>query len=565
MKKIYTTIKVNNWQEIPWQDVMLKVRDLQNKIVKATLNNDTRLIYKLQNQLVSCFEARALAVRRVVTNSGGKTAGIDNITWDTPADRFKAIKELGLITKNPNKYKSSPLKRVLIPKANSTEMRPLGIPTLMDRSVQAVYHMAVDPVVETRSDKNSYGFRTGRSQHDAIAYIRSWLDKKYSPEYILETDIAKCFDKISHEFLLKVTPICHKRVLKEWLKSGYILKSKYYETLEGTPQGGIISPMLCNLALNGIEEEIRNLYPVNKTIKGGKPKVYLSRFADDMIVTGKDKETLLTVKGIIQEFLRIRGLELKEAKTRIVSIHEGFNFLGFNISRKTYNPRLNNPTEQPTVLIIKPSEKAIDSIKSKVKEIIRKNQEMAAIIRELNPVIRGWANYFRISYHSQSTYISIGHLVWKLMMKWVAHKHPNQSIFKSTAKYIVEGKTASNHKWVWGVRKQDEDKENKLVILNISETKIKQHPLLKLDKNPYLLEDREYFDRRVIEKNSAKFRELIFKKYKHLCPLCLESLHNGEKVELHHVIPVKEGGKYTVSNIQPLHEMCHKSITHRTD
>jgi len=128
---------------------------------------------------------------------------------------FEAIQELGVITKNPNKYKSSALKRVMIPKANSTELRPLGIPTLIDRAVQAIYHMAVDPVVETRSDFNSYGFRTGRSQHDAIAYIRSWLDKKYSPEYILETDIAKCFDKISHEHLLRVTPICHKHVLKE--------------------------------------------------------------------------------------------------------------------------------------------------------------------------------------------------------------------------------------------------------------------------------------------------------------------------------------------------------------
>jgi len=389
MKKI-TFTKINNWQEIPWKEIMIIVRDLQNKIVKATLEKNMRLVYKLQNQLVSSFEGRALAIRKTVSNSGGKTPGVDKTSWSNPNERFKAIEELGKITKNPNKYKSSPLKRVMIPKANSTELRPLGIPTLIDRAVQAVYHLAVDPVVETRSDFNSYGFRIGRSQHDAIAYIRSWLDKTYSPEYVLETDISKCFDKICHEFLMKNTPICHKHVLSEWLKSGYIFENKYYDTNEGTPQGGIISPMLCNVALNGIEKEIRNIFPVNKTMKEGKPKVYVSRFADDMIITGKDIQTLTTTKQIIQDFLKKRGLELNETKTRIVTIYDGFNFLGFNFSRKKFNPRLNNHTEQTTVLVIKPSEKAVKSIRAKIKNIIQKNStEIAAIIKELNPVLRG--------------------------------------------------------------------------------------------------------------------------------------------------------------------------------
>jgi len=183
-------------------------------------------------------------------------------------------------------------------------------------------------------------------------------------------------------------------------------------------------------------------------------------------------------------------------------------------------------------------------------------------VKEINPVLRGWANYFKISYHSQKTFISIGHLVWISMMKWVARKHPSQSIYKTVSKYLVTEKTNSNHKWVWGKNKYNEDKVNKLVMLNISEVKPIQHPLLKLDKNPYLLSDRKYFDKRIVEKNSAKFREVIFAKYEHQCPLCLESLHNGEKVELHHILPVKDGGKYTIRNIQPLHQLCHISITH---
>ena len=557
------SIKATGWQEINWKEVNIRVQDLQDKIVKATMKNNMNEVYRLQEKLITSFEGKALAIRRVVTSQGGKTPGVDNVTWLTPADRFKAIKELGLITKDYNSYESSPLKRVMIPKSNSTELRPLGIPTIMDRAVQAVYHLAIDPVVEVRSDPNSYGFRKGRSQHDAIAYIRSWMDKTHSPEYILVTDIAKCMDKISHDFLLANTPICHKHVLKEWLKSGFIFEGHKFSTDAGTPQGGVISPTLCNIALNGVEAAIHEVYPLNKNVKGGRPKIYVCRFADDMVITGINEEILHHVKEIVQEFLAIRGLELKEAKTKIVTIQKGFDFLGFNISRKPFNPRLNNHTKQPTVLIIKPSDKSIKSLISKIKMIIGSNKpEIGILVKELNPVLRGWANYFKISYHSQATFIKIGHYLWTSMINWVSRKHPETSIIKAVKQYIVQGNTRSRHKWVWGVNKADKVKENHEVILNIAEVKPVVHPLLKLSRNPYLLEDKIYFDKRIIEKSSAKFREAIYKKYNHLCPVCQESLHNGENVELHHIIPVKEGGKYTMSNIQPLHQICHQNITH---
>lgn len=578
--------KNSNWHNIPWKEFNKKVQDLQNKIVKARLENNMKLVYQLQNQLVTSLEGRAIAIRNVVTSSplpslpspvgsgvkgkgigdGAKTPGVDNITWTTPEQRMKAIELLGNITKNPNTYKSSPLKRIMIPKANSTKLRPLGIPTMLDRAVQAVYLLAVDPVVETNSDKNSFGFRKFRSQHDAIAYIRSILDKKVSPNYILEADISKCFDKISHKFLLQNTPICHKHVLNQWLSSEYIFENKLFSTTEGTPllkeRDGIISPLLCNVALNGMEELIRNAFPARKVVDGSRPKVNLYRFADDLIVTGTNKQTLIQIKQIIEEFLKIRGLELKDSKTRIVTISTGFNFLGFNISRKPFNPRLNKKTYQKTVLIIKPSDKAIESIKLKIREIISKNNELAVIIKEINPLLRGWGNYFGVSYHSQATFISVGHFVWTLMLKWVIKKHPNMSTMKAVSKYIVTGKTASNHKWVWGITKKNTEEMNRLTIFNISEIVIKIHKLLKLDLNPYLLENKAYFQKRIISRNSAKFREAIYKKYNHLCPICGESLHNGEKVELHHIKPAKEGGEYSMSNIQPLHQICHISITH---
>lgn len=554
--------KNSNWHNIPWKEYNKKVQDLQNKIVKAKLENNMKLVYQLQNQLVNSLEGRAIAIRNVVTSSGAKTSGVDKITWTTPEQRMKAIELLGNITKNPNTYKSSPLKRIMISKANSTELRPLGIPTMLDRAVQAVYLLAVDPVVETNSDKNSFGFRKFRSQHDAIAYIRSILDKKVSPNYILEADISKCFDKINHKFLLQNTPICHKHVLNQWLSSGYIFENKLFNTTEGTPQGGIISPLLCNVALNGMEKLIRNAFPAWKVADGSRPKVNIFRFADDLIVTGTNEQTLIQIRQIIEEFLKIRGLELKDSKTRIVTTSTGFNFLGFNISRKPFNPRLNKKTYQKTVLIIKPSDKAIESIKLKIKEIILKNNELPVIIKEINPLLRGWGNYFGVSYHSQATFISVGHFVWTLMLKWVTKKHPNISTMKAVSKYIVKGKTTSNHKWVWGITKMNTEEMNRLTIFNISETVIKIHKLLKLDLNPYLLENKSYFQKRIISRNSAKFRVAIYKKYNHLCPICGESLHNGEKVELHHIKPVKEGGEYSMSNIQPLHQICHISITH---
>jgi RNA-directed DNA polymerase len=300
--------KYTNWQQINWKDVMVKVAMLQDKIVKATRAKNMNLVFKLQRQLINCIEGRALAVRNVVSNNGGGTAGIDNITWETPADRFQAIAWLKEVVSNPKGYKSMPLRRIMIPKMNSDELRPLGIPTMKDRAVQAVYHLAVDPVVETNSDLGSFGFRKGRSQHDAITQLRNGLDKIHSPKYILEADIAKCFDKISHEFLLKNTPICDKHVLNEWLKSGYFFEGRYHTTTEGTPQGGIISPMLCNVALNGLEPLIRSKYPTNKFVKTGTPKVYVIRYADDIVVTGRNPEILLEVKTLISHFLKERSL-----------------------------------------------------------------------------------------------------------------------------------------------------------------------------------------------------------------------------------------------------------------
>lgn len=430
----------NEWNRIDWKKAEMKVKDLQEKIVIATLNSDMREVYNLQWKLINCFEAKAIAIRRIVTNKGGKTAGTDNIVWKSSQNYWSTIEQLTTIVKNPNGYRAQPLR---IPKGKSSELRPIGIPTLIDRAVQALYHLGVDPVVETKSDPNSYGFRKYRSRQDAITAIRSILDKKNHPRWILEADISKCFDRISDDFLMKHTPICHKVILEQWLKSGVMENMNYIETIEGTPQGGIISPTLCNITLNGMENLIKEANPLKRGIS---PGVHIIRYGDDMIITGKNQEILIKNKEILKKFLEERGLQLNENKTQITNIKSGFDFLGFNIRRMDWNPRLNKNTDQKTVLIIKPSKKGIRKLMDTINNIIVMNKPIIKIISEINPVLRRWGEDKRISYHTQETFITIDNWIYRKMLKW-AYWHKG-SLRRNVLKYKIKSNTRS---WNWGV------------------------------------------------------------------------------------------------------------------
>lgn len=534
------------WNEINWKKVESKIKDLQEKIVIATINKDFKEVYRLQWLILQSFEAKALAIRKVITNKGKRTPGVDNIVWKGSKDYGKALQDLTKITKNPEKYIASPVRRVYIPKGNTKEMRPLGIPTMIDRAVQAIYHLGIDPVVEVQSDSNSFGFRKNRSTHDAITAIRSLLDKSTHPRWILEADISKCFDKISHSYLMKHTPICHKGVLEQWLKSGVMEEMNHINTEEGTPQGGIISPVLCNIALNGLEKYIKKANPLRKGIS---PGVHVIRYADDMIITAKSQDIAIKNKKLLTEFLRERGLELNDKKTLVTHIKTGFDFLGFNIRRMEWDPKLNKNTEQDTVLIIKPSKKGINKLMDSIRKVVIMNKPIRKIISELNPILRGWGEHKRISYHSQDTFIKMDHWIYTKMRKWAIWR--KGSIKKTINKFLVQTKT---RKWNWGVSLKEK-------LINLGEISIISLRPLKLDKNPYLKKHIEYFNKRRERIIEAKFRSIIYKIYLQTCPVCGESLHNEEPVELHHIIPQKSKGKYSIENILPLHQICHQQVT----
>lgn len=318
------------WNQIDWKKAEEQVNRLQIRIVKATLEQKWRLVKRLQYLMTNSLYAKALAVRRVITNKGKRTPGIDGELWKTDKDRTNAIEMLDCRT-----YHAKPLKRIYIEKFGKKEKRPLGIPTMKDRAMQALQLLALEPVAETTADRISFGFRRYRSSEDAREYAFSVLSRRDSPQWILEGDIKSCFDKISHQWMIENIP-AEKRILKEFMKCGYVEKRQLFPTKEGSPQGGVISPTYANMVLDGLEPMILDKYwrsRVKKTfsVKHNRHKVHVVRFADDFIVTASDRESLLDIKEMIVTFLGQRGLKLSEEKTVITHIDDGFDFYG-NIS-----------------------------------------------------------------------------------------------------------------------------------------------------------------------------------------------------------------------------------------
>ncbi|EGU8561434.1 group II intron reverse transcriptase/maturase, partial [Salmonella enterica subsp. enterica serovar Infantis] len=316
-----------HWHSIDWKTNHQQVRKLQVRIAKAARSQQWRKVKYLQRMLTRSFSAKTIAVRRVTENAGKSTPGVDGDIWNTPEKKWNALGKMKRSGYNPR-----PLRRILIPKSDGTR-RPLGIPTMQDRAMQALYLLALEPASESVADYNSYGFRPMRSTADAIEALFINLAKKHSAKWVLEGDIKGCFDNISHDWLLANIPL-DKQVLKKWLKAGFIENNLFNSTNSGTPQGSPISPVLANMALDGLERRLREAFGGYSNHHRKKYKINVVRYADDFVVTGISSELLNEkVKPIIEAFMAERGLSLSPKKTLITHIDNGFDFLGQNIRK----------------------------------------------------------------------------------------------------------------------------------------------------------------------------------------------------------------------------------------
>ena len=459
-----------DWQAIDWRKANQNVRRLQARIVKAIQEGRWGKVKTLQRLLTRSFSAKALAVKRVTENQGKNTAGVDGQTWNTSLKKAAAINSL-----RQHGYRPQPLRRTYIPKGNG-KMRPLGIPTMRDRAMQALYLLALEPIAETTGDLNSYGFRTARSTADAIGQCFNALNRRCSAQWILEGDIKACFDRISHDWLMANIPN-EKAILYHWLKAGYLERHVLHPTDEGTPQGGIVSPVLANLTLDGLEKELHNAF--SRPRKGQENLVNLVRYADDFIITGRSKELLENeVLPLVVTFLRRRGLELSIEKTRITHIADGFDFLGQNVRK--YGGKL----------LIRPSKKSIHAFLTKVRQIIKANAQSSAgtLVVLLNPIIRGWANY-HCHVVSKVVFNSVDHAIFKSLWRWAKRRHPNKPNRWIKDKYFqsVGSRNSVFHGKLDG---------KNYTLYSAARTPIKRHVKVKSRANPFDPQWYDYFEQR---------------------------------------------------------------------
>jgi RNA-directed DNA polymerase len=463
-----------SWKAIDWLAAESSVRRLQIRIAKAVQQGRHNKVKALQWLLTHSFHAKLLAAKRVTQSRGAKTAGVDGKTYQTPKQKMQLARSL-----QRRGYQAQPLRRVYIPKKNSvTELRALSIPTLADRAMQALYLLALEPIAEINADPNSYGFRTQRCVADAIEQCFKVLAKKGSAHYILEGDIRKCFDRLDFCWLKTHIPT-DKKVLGQWLTAGYMDKDILYPTTRGSAQGGTISPCLALMALSGLEQAI-------KSAVRPRDKVHAVIYADDFIVTGASKEVLeQKVKPVVITFLRERGLELSETKTKITNINVGFEFLGHQIRK--YHGKL----------LIKPSKRSVKTFLDDIRRTTRKHiaRKTVDLINILNPKIRGWANHYR-HVVSKEVFCYVDDCIYRALARWVKRRHPEKNATWWRQHYF---RCHGSRHWVFSA-KDPKEPGQWIDVVRMGYVPISRHVKIIADATPYDRRWKEYFAQREKQK-----------------------------------------------------------------
>lgn len=567
MSKTEPTTTVE-WRQLNWRKLEQEVFKLQKRIYQASQRGDTKSVRNLQKTLSNSWSAKCLAVRRVSQdNQGKKTAGIDGVKSLRPDQRLAMAMHLKFTDK------SKPVRRVWIPKPGSEDQRPLGIPTLHDRALQTLAKMVLEPEWEAQFEANSYGFRPGRSCHDAIQAIRCSLHGK--AKYVLDADIAGCFDNINQTVLLTKlnTYPTLRRQIKAWLEAGVIAKEQLFPTISGTPQGGAISPLLANIALHGMELLLNEQFP-EMTAKSRETWFHpkgsrfrpprIIRYADDFVVIHESLAVIQYCRELLTNWLSEIGLTLKPSKTRVAHTLEqekeedpGFDFLGFTIRQfpsGMYQSGLTSKGERlGFITLIRPSKTSQARHQAQISQILERHQSASqeALIAHLLPVIRGWTAY-NSKENSKQTFCRHNFLTFQKLWRWAKRRHPNKSKGWILRKYW---KPHGRQRWCFTTG------QTNLVLPLHSMTMIQRHVKVRGEKSPYD-GDWIYWSVR-LGKYLAVSQSVatLLKKQKGRCPICELYFKDDDRMEIDHRIPLSLGGSSSYSNLQLLHRHCHDRKT----
>nr|YP_009185187.1 putative reverse transcriptase, intron maturase and HNH endonuclease [Bracteacoccus giganteus]ALO63556.1 putative reverse transcriptase, intron maturase and HNH endonuclease [Bracteacoccus giganteus] len=566
------SITINTWNDIDWGETRSNVRKIQYRIYKSRLQGDLKKVHWLQNYLINHFGAKLLAVRQVTTlNKGKSTAGIDRISTLTPQQKLTLATELQI------DGKTVPIRRVWIPKPGKTEKRPLGIPTIKDRAKQALTKLALEPEWEAVFEPNSYGFRPGRSAHDAIEAIYQGLHFD-TPKWVYDADIRKCFDMISHDALLEkleTFPLM-KTQIAAWLKSG-VMEGYANTTKEvlgstaGTPQGGVISPLLANIAMHGLENHLKDFvaklpikpHPGSNRGETAKRKALtVVRYADDFVLIHRNKQILELCIERVKEWLAKMDLSISEEKSRLRDIRGGFLFLGFQIIQVK---RLKKQTYK---VKIQPSVKSQQKLLTKISDLLRRNKAASAyqVVTMLRPVIIGWANYFKYC-ECKNVFSKLTNLIFQKLRAWVFRRDTRSGRLKIKQKYFPSGRTyqfagrTHEDEWVLVGRSKSKGGEvSERYLPHIVWVPSCKHVKVQGTQSPYNLEQGLYWALRSARYSPYPLRvRTLLIRQEQRCPWCDRqfTIFDASNWEVDHILPRSTGGQDMYDNLQLLHKDCH--------